>query len=421
MTPDLFRTPLSFQTPEAWNDWYGRMQPHLGDLDPSIRRQCVERLCMAVFRAERARPEHAVIRMRWLLELLARTHARHADVLPSLLDELRHHGDESPFAEPLRAWLESFAAASPLEDGLQGVLRGTLILLGSCGTPWGHAAPRLISLLDDPSDYVRGCAAKMLGERCGPDTSPDTDALFALIGDREIARPGIAGPFWGALQFQDDPPSPTEWMLDILERRAGPEPAGMPFNGVDFYLHELCDRSTVAIARMLRAGHKALAVATATEIQGVVAGMQPVLLDLGDDPDLDLARGAWDHLARYYHCLHPKAAGSTTVRARPEWAAGVDAYFIRQGHGELFRDVWVAYPAASLDDAAAWTLIDRALPAALRGEPVAGPSRFGRSLQHDFSSGAIVILDGDPDRLLWSRIEIIGRGLQGRWDPVPTA
>jgi hypothetical protein len=310
------------------------------------------------------------------------------------------------------------------------VLRGTLILLGECGETWEQAAPHWLELLEDRSPYVRGCAAKMLGESCGPQTSPDTTQLLALIKQKEIERPGIAGPFWGSLQFQYDPPNPTEWMLDILERRAGPEPAGLPFNGVDFYLHELCDGSTVAIARMLRAGQKALALATATETQGVVAGMERVLLGLGDDSDLKVARPAWDHLARYYNCLHPKA-DSATVRAASAWAPNVAAYLIRQGHGDVFRDVMVMYPAAGtppIDDATAWTLIDRALPAPLRGElatsalrnaeSAPAPIRSGTSMHYEFSSGAIVVLDGDPDRCIWNRIEIIGRGLQGRWEPL---
>ena len=41
------------------------------------------------------------------------------------------------------------------------------------------------------------------------------------------------------------------------------------------------------------------------------------------------------------------------------------------------------------------------------------------SVDYEFVSGALVTLEGDPDRKVWNRVEIIGRGLQGRWDPRP--
>jgi hypothetical protein len=49
----------------------------------------------------------------------------------------------------------------------------------------------------------------------------------------------------------------------------------------------------------------------------------------------------------------------------------------------------------------------------------AGPYRIGASLNYEFASGALVTLQGDPDRKVWNRVDIIGRGLQGRWDPRP--
>lgn len=167
---------------------------------------------------------------------------------------------------------------------------------------------------------------------------------MSMIGAKEIIRPGIAGPFWSDIQFgYDGPIDVTEWMLDILERRQGPEPSDMPYNGLDFYLHELCDGSLNAIARMLKSGHKALALETATETHGVVAGMKDMLLDLGDDADLVFAHGAWEHLARYYQCLHPKATQCAEIQHYPQWALGADAFVIRQGGGDTFRDLMIIY------------------------------------------------------------------------------
>lgn len=216
--------------------------------------------------------------------------------------------------------------------------------------------------------------------------------------------------------------------MEIFEKRQGPEPSDMPFNGVDFYLHELCDGSLNAIQRMLKGGHKALALQTATETQGIVEGMKDILLELGQDADPEFARAAWEHLARYYHCLHPKAQHCAAIQPYPQWAPGVDAFVIRQGSEDSFRDLMVIYPESEqspIDDNKAWELIDRSLPPALRGEAsqnsldpsVVGPVRLGSKLYYEFASGAMVTLESFADRRGWTRLEIIGRGLQGRWDP----
>jgi hypothetical protein len=141
------------------------------------------------------------------------------------------------------------------------IIRGTLVLLGDCGSTWEKLAPHWLELLDDASDYVRACAAKMLGEFCDSDTNPSAEELFAIIKPKEIARPGIAGPFWVGRQYeQSGTPDIVEWMMDILEKRQGNEPAQMPFNGIDFHLHELCDGSVDVIERILNGGHKWLAL-----------------------------------------------------------------------------------------------------------------------------------------------------------------
>jgi hypothetical protein len=116
----------------------------------------------------------------------------------------------------------------------------------------------------------------------------------------------------------------------------------------------------------------------------------------------------------------------------PNWSPEADAFVIRQGRDDMWRDVMVLYPKmdGSWDDKTAWELIDRALPPVVRGEPsisslatlgAAGPVRIGSSLHYEFDSGALVTLDGDPERKIWNRVDIIGRGLQGRWHPRPEA
>lgn len=74
----------------------------------------------------------------------------------------------------------------------------------------------------------------------------------------------------------------------------------MPFNGIAFHLHELCCLSPVMVRRMMAGGHGALALTTATEIAGMVEGMQPVLEALARESDPATAQAAARHLERHY-------------------------------------------------------------------------------------------------------------------------
>lgn len=372
--------------------------------------------------------EHAVKRLTWLTGLISRAQIEFPETGPAFLGHLRFHGDDEPFCGPLREWLHGW-----LTDPPHGVcaneIRGTLVLLGDCGAGWEEAAPRWLELLDDPSDYVRACAAKMLGEHCGPETEPSTAALYDIVRDKEIARPGIAGPFWPGPWHEDSgDPDPLPWMMDILERRQGPEPEDLPFNGVDFHLHELCGGNIQAIERMLELGHKALALQAATELRRAVDGMRDILMRLGDDPDVHFAQYAWAHLALYYRTPHPRAAESGLVKAFPDWHPRSLAFALwREGEASPFAVV--LYPkdeAGMLEDAEAWRLIDGLLPAQLRGpvdksfldphgEP--GPHRLGDAAIYNFTSSAMLTLEGEPDKKRWRRIQILGRSLQGRWFP----
>jgi hypothetical protein len=436
---ELCRHSFNYFTDAEWDAYYRRMVPYMDSAEASIRGRALERLCMAVMRAEPMTfwrreprgaipPAHAVMRLAWLTGLVSEAQRKFPETGGAFLGHLRFHGDDEPFCDPLCDWLRGWLENTP--DGVSAdQIRGTLVLLGDCGAGWEEAAPRWLALLDDPSEYVRACAARMLGKHCGPETEPSTNELFELIRVKEIARPGIAGPFWPGPSYEPDcDPDPFPWMMEILEKREGKEPADLPFNGIDFHLHELCGGDTGAIAHMIELGHKDLAMEAATEVPGVVAGMKEILLRLGDAPDAAFAQRAWGHLALYYRTLHPAAAGSRLVKAFPGWHPRAEV-FVLQGAGEASPRVVVLYPkgeAGAFADAEAWELLGRVLPADLRGavgksdldpQGEAKPYRLGNKAIYNFTSGAIVTLEGHPDTARWSRIEILARSLQGRWRP----
>lgn len=253
---------FDFQSGAEWDAYYAKMAPHTEHDNFRIRDSAIERLCMAVFRSEpmrapyRERDFDAMLkRALWLRGVIEAAAARHADVKSAVVGHMRYHGDDEPFAPMVvnwfRDWLDEETDAE-LRDQIRGV-----IVLHEPQEDSQSSLAHLIALLDDPSDYVRACAAKMLGE-CPERLMPPTE-IFGLIAAKDIARPGVAGPFWSARRWTNDgAPDPAEWMLNILARRSGPEPDNLPFNGVDFHLHELCDHSPRQVARMIDLGHKFL-------------------------------------------------------------------------------------------------------------------------------------------------------------------
>ena len=401
----------------AWDDYYARMAPFVASADASIRDSAIERICMAVFGAEpmnarRSNDEYSIARLGWLRSVLENASTHYPDVTCAFLEHMRYHGDGEPFIAPLCAWFGEWLAAAA-DPRLREVIRGALIL----HVPHTVAAAQeWITLLDDESDYVRACAAKRLGDWCDETSTPTAMSLFDLVGAKDIQRPGVAGPFWSGREFRHcGKPDPSEWMLDILAKRVNSEPANLPFNGVDFHLHELCDFSPDAVELMLRLGHKELALETALEQRAVVSGMQPILVRFGDDSDVNVAARAIRHLAMYYCVLHSRAAEFHVTRSF-DWDTRAIAFKLQVGddpHARLFN---VLYPreGSSFADDDAWSLIDRVVDPTRRGALLAhqlasddapAPFRLGSQLLFRFDRARIE-LQGDADAKLWKRLDI---------------
>ncbi len=435
---DLRALPLHELDEAAWRDYYPAMAAFLADADPETRISAVERLSMAVFWAEQSAERQArkegggwgldqEARFAWFRGALEAAHARFDDIIPALLKGLSYRGDDWLLMTPLRAWLNAMLDAPP-----PGVARdkveAALLRLQSfdAGSPDDKA--HLIALLDHPSNAMRACAAHHLGAFAG-----DDPGLFDLIKAKELVRPGIAGPFWTQFHFDSRyrPIDPIPWMMDILEQRSGPEPSldDMGYNGIDFYLHEVCDGSPETVSRMIAGGHLELAVETACEMRCVMPGMQPILIELGHQADRSIARRAQLQLAMFYRTLHPAIADGS-IRHWPDWAPEAEMFSIHWGPANALWLV-VLYPRIDpdFDDTAAWALIDRALPPDLRGPAVRhvldwekdeppGPYETATSRMMQFASGASLTLDGDVSVELWRRIEIVGHKLGDRWAPI---
>ncbi|NJM43946.1 MAG: hypothetical protein HC858_08160 [Brachymonas sp.] len=295
---------------EDWDAYYARMQPWLLHAEASVRQAAVERLTMAVLRAEarltvpyRHTPEdaqRALDRMHWLLRTVQEAHAQHPDLLPALLHDLRYHGDDAPFNEPLVDWLLQLER-SPLQGVDPNQALGVRLLIQTF-VDWPAKASELMGYLDHASDYTRACAAHRLGDTLPDDDDrPSDDELIAHVVSLELKRPGVLGPFYSPRYDFDNRHADALWLLDILERRAGNAPADLPFNDIDFYLHELCAMAPDLVRRMMAGGRHELAAMTATEMHERVPGMESVLQELLASPNAQVANVAKAHLARHYN------------------------------------------------------------------------------------------------------------------------
>jgi len=271
----LRETPLHRLTPAEWEAWYSCVAAYLDHFDPETRASAVERLMMGVFGAERlpnAREDLAAVdahrrrRAAWLLDETESTHARHPDILPTLLRGLSWHSDDPPFPEVLLPWLRDLRARA-LPGVPDELAEGAEVLVSRLA--WD--GPGLPPGIDHPSDWVRGCVACALGR--GDFGDPEGNGrldpgIVTVLTEIELARPGIVGPFWsGCSYFGEDPGiDPLAWMLDIIERRRSPEPAILFFNGIDFHVHELAAGNPEAIRRLEQAGHLDIAIEAAVEL-----------------------------------------------------------------------------------------------------------------------------------------------------------
>lgn len=429
--------PLHRLTPDEWPAWYAGVTAFLEDGDAAIRAAALERLVMGVFRAEPmslrspAREAAARDRTLWFLDRLDAVQAAHPELMPAFLGHLRWHGDDEPFPDILVPWLRRLR-----ERRLPAVpddrIEAALVLIG--GLDWPDRT-ELPALFDHASDHVRSCAANRFGRQGLAYAVGDEDVMDPAVIDKltakELVRPGLAGPFWSGCGFFGDYASfgrdPVDWMLGIIERRSGPEPIDMDFNGIDFHIHELAAGDMAAIARLARTGRADLALMAATEIHDAVPAVLPVLRDLGSHENAAMAWAAQAHLARFYGEAHP-AAPADRLRRIADWRPGVDAVVMRVGEAPRQSDLTVFFPSAraTFDETEAWSIIDAAMPPALRGEverhfladfdEEPGPARVGKDQLWSYRNG-LVTLSGDPDGQGWRRIEVSGKRLGDRWQP----
>jgi len=180
---------------------------------------------------------------------------------------------------------------------------------------WERDSPPYVGLLGHNSYLVRAAASMALGRLFyGVQTGapvggvPLLSDVLAMIQDREVETPGVAGPFlhganWGlepeGWPFRSDCDMKT-WFIATL-RQSGPEPQVPHIQGLEFYAHELFAVDANAVREFLEMGRKELAVMTATEEPSAMAELLPVLNDMAASDDPEVSAAIREYLASGSH------------------------------------------------------------------------------------------------------------------------
>jgi hypothetical protein len=296
-----------------WQDWYPQMAAFLRDPDATRREGAVERLMTAAFWAEKSgsartpvQHQQLIDRAHWCLAEFEVAQTHYADIIPSALRNFYWLGHGEPYVPIIMTWLDALARQSNTSID-PGLITGAQIMITPARADDQADIAQWLLQLDDASQWVRGCAAERLGSFMEEGTGTLTgDQLVALIREKEIIRPGIAGPFWSekvVVWPKNDPwPAPVlaDWMLDVLEERCGKPEGEMPFNDIDFHLHELCRSDPDRVRRMIDRGFLDLALMTATEDDPPIEAMAPLLRELASAEDAAIAARAAAFLACWF-------------------------------------------------------------------------------------------------------------------------
>lgn len=389
-------------------------------------------------------PEHRSQRVaRRIPELLTRLDPLVRVGAISLLrcvDDLVHVEDLADLGpqESCRDWIASF------EDDAGLALAARIAYLDgrtSAEAEGESARESLLAYLDHGDDRVRAYAARSLGRRYlgnAAELTPPLREVVAALTEKEIERPGIAGPFFSSWygDFALDEfgkhagVEVEEWFCTILAKRKHPEPNTLPCsNGIDFFAHEVFGGRASYVRKLLDMGHEDLAVQAATEVDERVEDMEPLLLELADRADAGVCRQAAWHLASHYRRLSAAGEKRGFVAGRTLGDADLFVNLAHGADGASFAYSGALYPRGqeTFDDAQAESCLEALMPAAMRGEllpfgmPGDGGSPglyfLGRSALARYACGALVELRGDVAAKRWEWTRVVWHGTPGAWRP----
>jgi len=442
MLTKLHNIPLhKLHSAQEWDEIFALFGEAIGSEQPQVRETAIERAATAIgaegaqaYRQGGFTPKPLRQRLAPLLEAVVAQEGQTVGCVESFCHYVALNLlDEEPYRSLMLQWLDALADAQSISET---TFLSCKTRLKGFGDTWEAARKILLLHLDHDELVIRAAAAQQLGRLyVDDDPSQSLAEMMSLIKQKEIERPGVAGPFFGAVYFEFDfiqeqynsSIDPVEWTLDILAHRQGDEPDFKYFNGLDFYAHELCGGQAGLIRRLLDLGKTDIAIEAATEWRDRIEEVEPILMELGHHPDPEIAgRAAW-HLAYHYHCLHPRGAELGVVELISDLTQ-VDIFLNYMPKSGEYPYSAVIYPKNDSDllsDESAWQWVNTVIPPHIRGELApnvlrpdgpTGPVTLGDKTGYTFSHGALIEFRGDHERKQWQTVTIIWHGAENFWN-----
>lgn len=190
---------------------------------------------------------------------------------------------------------------------------------------WAAARRFIEPHLDHPNPRVRASAALAL-VRLYEDKISGLPPIIEVLNDikeRDIKRPGVAGPFWmfvtnSSLQETLEKDNPQfdelEWLLDIIEKRNGNEPRFPGLMWVDFLAYDVAANNLNALRRLIKADSREAVVQLAFEFDQFTEEFHEILVEMGNSECHDYCSTGSTLLAYYYRELHPEGLRKGIVK-----------------------------------------------------------------------------------------------------------
>jgi hypothetical protein len=428
-------------TSEEWNWILDRFTGLIISPDYEKRKQLLNRIFTAIwaeqmqsYRQKGFVPVPAKQRVVPVLKAIAQQVQTQPEILEVFCKEADYLADKDESTRQIiLSWLEELATNQQTLGLNPDMILVAQIHFGGYGTSWTEAKTKLLAALDHPDLLVRASAANQINKFYFYDDTdeydyenaiinpemPSIQGMMQLFRDKEIARPGIAGCLFSAVNTFADRNETTEWMFDILEHSPHPEPFLNLFScGIAFYAHERFSMDVTAIRRLMQIGRFDVAMEAATEENFKIEGLEPILMELGNCEDVEIVRRASWHLAYHYHQLHPRGAELGYVELicnSPE----IDLFLLFLRHqSEESPYAAVIYPKAEhqwLTHATAWKWLNRIFPKSIRGKRRSELGIYGSKW---YQRGYIDFHQADENSKInrWSNI-IIGYRSNVPWNP----
>ena len=224
------------------------------------------------------------------------------------------------FRDVIARWSKGLDARGLGFSGTAAAVATARILADRADDPepvsWADCHRDVFPMLENQHPMVAAGAAVWLGALCGDGLlsdpeAPDLASLLTRLAAWPRNRVAIAGGFIkgfdseleGLYALESDETLEAfdldAWVLECLSAEKSP-PYLPNAQALWFYVHEYYAARPAFVARLIDADRAWIAMMCATEIDGRVAGMRPVLERLVRDPDPDISAHARRQLERFY-------------------------------------------------------------------------------------------------------------------------